>query len=237
MFGTFVVFHFDLTGYDKWVPNPEKVESIAIDIPALQNTGYYDVEEDCWINSADYIFEHMTLTDTENICAFVESVLTDQIEDNEMHFWVNIKYNMKNGSEKYRSICFSLEKHIDELNTIVTGKEYQKVAYQMLDEQFNSRIKLKNIEFGNGIWSKEIEAEDIEMVYENYKEDLVNYDLETIVNEYPIGILYFEFEIPGTFTEGIRSCSMPVYASFEKTVAYANENKCLVEWITPDFLR
>lgn len=232
VFGVFAVFHFDLTGYDKWVPNPEKVESIAIDIPVLQNNCYYDFENQGWIDSTDYCFEHMVITDAENVCAFMESVMADETEEEEKLLWATVKYRMKNGSEKYRSVYFSIEKHMDELNNIVVSEEYQKGAFQILDEQFNDKMKLKKVEFSNGVWSKEIKSEDMEMVYENYKADLAHYNMKTVVDEYPIGTIYVEFKVPGTLYEQTQSYSMPIYSSFEKTVAYANENNCLEDWKT-----
>ena len=103
VFTIFIVFKFDLTGYDKWVPNPQKVESIALDLPVFFDTGYYDFENDYWSGSAEYKFDHMELTDTENICAFMESVMSEDVEsvaeDGEKFLWGTVKYRMKNGKE------------------------------------------------------------------------------------------------------------------------------------------
>lgn len=243
VFGIFAVFYFDLTGYDKWVPEPEKVESIAIDLPVVYGT-YYDIEDGYWIDSAEYSFEHMELTDTEKICAFMKSVMADSMKDTAegigadsgteegKMLWATVKYRMKNGSEKYRSVHFLVDEYLEELNSIVASEEYRNGAYQIMDEEFNSKIKLKSIEFNNGVLNKKVAAEDMETVYENYKSDLEKYDLKTIVDDYPIGVVYFEFEMPGKIIEREETImySMPVYESFEKTKAYTDENECLKDW-------
>ncbi|MBQ6887654.1 MAG: hypothetical protein IJN54_09100 [Lachnospiraceae bacterium] len=240
VFTIFIVFKFDLTGYDKWVPNPQKVESIALDLPVFFDTGYYDFENDYWSGSAEYKFDHMELTDTENICAFMESVMSEDVEsvaeEGENFLWGTVKYRMKNGKEKYRSIHFPVEKYMDELNDIISGEEYQKGNYQLLGEEFSKYARIKNIEFTNGVWREEVEEDDIERVFENYKADLMNYDLKTIVNEFPIGVIYIEYENVNynvnTTYNGTHTYSMPVYASFEKTKAYTDEHGHLKDWKT-----
>lgn len=238
VFGIFAVFHFDLTGYDKWVPNPQKVESIAINIAAMTSDGYYDFEDGSWISSADYSLERMELMDTENICALMEEVMAENVakeeenEEGQRFLWMNVKYRMKNGQEKYRSVSFRADKYLDELDSIVVSEEYQKGAYPILNDDINSKVKIKSIDFSNGVWSKEVSAEEIEMVYENYMTDLAAYDLETVVSEYPVGVLYFELESLGAdiLYNRTQTYAMPIYASFEKTTSYAEERGCLEDW-------
>ena len=82
------------------------------------------------------------------------------------------------------------------------------------------------------MWNKEVSAEEIELVYENYMADLAAYDLGTVVNEYPVGVLYFELESLGAdiLYNRTQTYGMPIYASFEKTTSYAEERGYLVDW-------
>ena len=240
VFGIFAVFHFDVTGYDRWVPNPKRVESIALDIPAMSNDGYYDFENSTWIDSTGYSLEKMELTDTETICVLMKEVMAEQQQQEEEEetaegqrmLWMNVKYRLKNGEEKYRSVRLPVDKYLDKLNTIVVSEEYQRGAYPILNEDINGKIKIKSIDFSNGVWNKTIDTKEIEQVYENYIADLAQYDLETVVNEYPIGILYINVESlnADVMYDRTQTYTMPIYASFEKTKAYGDERGYLKDW-------
>ncbi len=231
VFAVFFVFKFDITGYDSWVPNPEKVESIAIDIPVFEYGDCYDFDNGDWISTSEYAMDHMEFTDTESICALMESVVTDEVEEGEENiFWCTIKYRMKNGKEKYREVLISYDKYVEELDAILTSKEYQEGTYQILDEELSSIVKLKNIYFSNGVWDKKVDADDLEMVFENYKEDFAFYNLECRAEKYPIGVIYMEFEKPNDLSRNTYSYAMPVYDTFTKTKEYADKNGYLEDW-------
>lgn len=245
VFCIFAVFKFDLTGYDRWVPEPEQVESVAFCSHALSFSNVYDLENDSFVSGSNYMLDNMTITDLETFCALMrsaaessETVLKEKEMDGEKRWmWFTVKYRMKNGRDKYRSVGIPYEEHKEELNRIVESKEYQKGTFQILDEEFIKKVSLEEINVSNGVASREVDKADIEEVLQAYKEDLVNYDLETAAEQYPVGVINFVFLVepdPVSDRYGGREqnlyYTMPVYKTFGKTVAYAKEKGMLEEW-------
>lgn len=247
VFAVFAVFKFDLTGYDKWVPDPAQVESVAVNSYALSFDSVYDLEKGAYMDSSRYMLEHMKITDVENFCALMRSVAEsentaskdkdDMEADKEKKLGVTVKYRMKNGKEKFRYVMIPYEAHKEELNRLLSGKEYQTAAFQILNEGFDENVSLEGISFSNGITSRRIEEADLEKVLQAYKDDLSHYDMETVAEQCPAGILNFNFSVvfEPLFDqygpqEQILYYTMPVYENFEKTMDYLGEKELLEDW-------
>ncbi len=240
VFAVFVVFRFDLAGYDTWVPKAEKVESVAFSIPGMFRNSYYDWESDTWISGTDYCFDKMKITDTESFCALAEEVVQDQkaindgkTQDYGILLWTQVKYRMKNGTEKYRQLMIPYEKYTEQLTALTESEEYKNGAWQILDEDFTKKVNITSLSFSNGVIGAEVEKEEIKQVFADYKEDLKQLRLENVVEEIPVGVLYFDYVDPTTAennTRGIYGMEMPIYSSFEKTIAYAGEKGYLEDW-------
>ncbi len=249
VFCIFAVFKFDLTGYDKWVPRPEQIESAAVSSYELAFNSAYDLENGGFETGSSYMLDHMEITDTETFCALMRSVVESKEnvlkekagEEESRERWIRftVKYRMKNGKEKYRSVDIPYEVHKEDLNRLVGSAEYRKGTFQILDEEFIKNASLEGIRMSNGIAVKEVEEADIDKVLQAYKEDLVNYDMETAAETYPIGVIDFKFVIEfdpvndqyGNMEQNVY-CAMPVYETFEKTAAYAEEKGLLEDWKT-----
>lgn len=245
VFAVYAVFEFDLTGYDKWVPKPEQVESVAVNSYVLADNSIYDVEDECYVSNGDYALERMKITDTERFCKLMDAAIDEWGEWNNAEdgqgkiFAVTVKYRMKNGKEKYRRIFIDYEEHKEELNWLMSCEEFQKGTFQILDEEFMDRVSLERISFSNGITGSEIEKEDMEKVLQAYKEDLKqHYKMELVAEQYPAGIIDFQFSVQFDLTEeqyNTREITMyyalPVYEEYEKTMAYVKENDLFETWI------
>lgn len=252
VFAFFALFRFDLTGFDKWVPEPDKVESIAFAVSGATNQQcYYDWEKESWIDGTDYCFNHMKLSDTEGFCSLMKQVVNDELmnrdttfEESEIpyFFWAEIEYRMKNGKEKYRRIRIPYEKYESQLIELTDNDEFRKGTYQLLNEKFIQDNEIASITFSNGIQRDEINREDIEKVFENYKNDLMNFSFSEMARECPVGVIYIDLknkkaEMNVRDTWGLE---MPVYASFENTMAYAKEKDYLSDWkkeVSTEFIK
>lgn len=244
VFAIYAVFQFDLIGYDRWVPRPDQVESVAFGSSDLSYNSMYDLKSGDYIENIEYVLQHMKITDTESFCAWMEDVAEkweewDKLKEHEPEriLWSTVKYQMKNGREKYRRVGIFYEEFIEELDALVSDKEYQKGTYQILDEEFMDQVLIEQMSFSNGIAEKEIEEADMEMVLQAYKEDLMNYDIKTAVEQYPIGIIDLRFSVEVTFGDDPYNkkrrniyYTLPIYANFEKTKAYAEEKGMLADW-------
>ncbi|MDE6608646.1 MAG: hypothetical protein K2K54_12980, partial [Lachnospiraceae bacterium] len=248
VFGVYAVFKFDLTGYDKWVPEPEQVESAAIRNYELAFGEGFDLEKGGHAGNEGYMLEHMSITDMESFCTLMESAIEpedvikknddDQDADGEETIWFTVKYRMKNGKEKYRRLAIPYEENKEELNRLSSGEEYQMGAFQILDEDLYKKASLEQISFNNGMTGQVIEKTDMEEVLQAYKEDLLHfYNIETAAEQYPVGIINFTFYMDTDLVmelyggnEQVIYYSMPVYENFEKTMAYAEKKRLLEDW-------
>lgn len=238
VFAVFAVFQFDLTGYDKWVPKAEKVESAAIAFSNVFTAGnYYDVEMVKWMNATSYAFEKMELTDTKAVCALMEEAEEDmkEIQNGDtadgriLHAYV--KYRMKNGTDKYRSVMLRYTDHKEEILALTQSEQYKKGVYQVLDDAFNQKMELTSLSFYDGIVKERIADTDKEAVYEMLCEDLMQCSMETILEEEPLGLIVLEYENTEV-SNYMRTYSkqIPVYTSSEKTLAYLKEHDISLDW-------
>lgn len=241
VFAIFVVFQFDLTGYDNWVPKAEKIDSAALSIPVIYQQSYYDGESKTWKSATDYCFEKMKLTDMESFCALMEEAVKDseiiseggaEKQGYDHILWAQVKYRMKNGTDKYRQLRIPYEKYEEQLAKFVDSEEYKNGACQLLGEGLMQGNELTAVTFSNGMQGDAADKADMKMLFENYKEDLKGLRLTDAAKECPAGIIYFEFKYKKSeFSTGDTwGMEMPVYASFEKTMAYAGEKGYLKDW-------
>jgi len=244
VFGIFAVFKFDLTGYDKWVPKPEQVESVAISSYGISDNNIYDLKEGYYVDSIQHALECMKITDTERFCELIDAAVTEReewgktVDYPEKILGTTVKYRMKNGKEKYRYIEIDYEEHKEELNWLVSNEEFQRGTFQILDEEFIDSVSLEQVSFSNGMTvGTDVEKEDMEMVFQAYKEDLKQYNMELAAEQYPTGVIAFQFlmqfdPINDQYNnnEVTIYCMMPVYEDFEKTMAYAKEKELLNNW-------
>lgn len=238
VFAVFFIFHFDLAGYDRWVPDASRVESVAIYIPTVSELGeYWDAERGYYINGSDYSLDNMVFTDTESVCSFMKSVPKEDreevIENAEKPLWITVKYRLKNGTEKYREVVVDYNGHEEELKAITESEEFRAGAYPVLSKEFNNSILLTDIRCSNGIQWDSIEDADIKEFYQNYLEDLQNYSIKNVMEEEAIGVIAVEFKNKNSITNNYEySFELPVYDSFEKTKAYVQEKGYMKDWRT-----
>ncbi len=231
----FLVFKFDLIGYNKWVPDADKVESVAVAIPAFEHNGSsYDFHTGNWQSATEYSMKNMEFTDVETVCAFMEKAMQEDVEMEEKIISVFVKYNMKNGDEKYRQVTIPYEKYLTELDTIVSSEQYQIGINQMYDEEVQENMSLEEVYVSNGVTGKEVEKADFEAIMEAYKKDMTKLSATKFTTQYPIAVIDFNYEQKERdyryYGMSEWGFSVPVYADFENTIAYLEQNDLLSDW-------
>lgn len=98
----FCIFKWDLTGYDKYIPDQNRVESIAISLDSYYDN-YWD-ENRQYINSDDYIKENMFLTDAKPVLALAAMSRQTDAEDMGQSRTLQVLYRLKSGREKARRV-------------------------------------------------------------------------------------------------------------------------------------
>ena len=108
--GIFVMFRYDLLGYDRYVPKESEVESAALYV-YNDNSFYYPMEQNAEESTGDetHVLEDMKLTDISSVLAVTGPGMELQREEsddsNAVKGWgAEVCYRMKDGRKVYRSI-------------------------------------------------------------------------------------------------------------------------------------
>ena len=121
-FLVFCSFYFDWYGYDSYVPDAEKVESVGI-----------IVEDYC--GSAVYGIEYMKLNCVEQACGIAKELSMAEkpreasVDSNEDILLVDFAFRMKNGDICYRTYKTTVKNGEVPFPEITNSEEYKRVVY------------------------------------------------------------------------------------------------------------
>lgn len=231
------IYIFDLTGYDKYIPNDDKYVSASVSSYGMQSSIEYfdfDVVPDefggynVWKNADDYRFEHMQITDKnlirelamagyEDTQAEYYSRESEDYNDDVVYSLMTIKYTMASGKEVYREYYIDLLKRIDLYNKLFTAKGYKEGVYSILDLPDD---QIKNIEYSGvfGVDKLSLSDEQMKKLVNAYKEDLMKQDAYSLRDEIPYGYIYRKVSIDEYNSLSIYCADKGyIYPSFTKT--------------------
>lgn len=235
-----IIFVFDLTGYDKYIPDKDDVVSAAYSSYSLQgNQEYYNFDstvneygyKDVWMDLEKYRLDNMTVIDKDVINDFAEKAVSDsniyKVDENtEGKILVNIltKYTFKNGKTKYRNYTLNLTDHFDTYSMLYKQKEYKEGVYTILTARDD---ELNNLSFDTPIGTTSLEnlSEDEAINLVNtLRDEMYGQDALETKESMPIGFLYKNYEVDengGTSTYVLDKAY--VYPSFTKTIELLKE--------------
>lgn len=243
MFG---IFRFDLLGYDKYVPNENKLERGAVSLNlSFINMGNYFNDEYGYISDEDYIIENMDITDTQLLVdiaktAADEFVTREDDEERELyggeedtiaaaeeyysnrpsHVSATVRYTMNNGKNVYRWISFDYRKNEELLNRLFADKDFKENIVGIYDENFERLESSFEAGVSNGIDYFEIES--VQELTEAYKKDFMEMTFSDIMDKLSKGYVDFTADVrkySNRESERLISYSMPLFDTFENTLA------------------
>ena len=218
----FLIFRYDLFGYDTYIPKPSQIESVAF-IPSYYEENYgsgarFD-EKGNYMSEDDYAREYMYLSDTEDICELVSLSMQNynQLSDaylnsedfEETGLWsaATMIYRLKSGREVYRRIMVNVE---DEqtaalLDNIMGSDEFKKGYLPGASENLvkllegSGKYKIK-AGYGNTVYWEELSQAEIKELLEIYQRDLRYADFSNVKKNLPVGLvrLTISEEVPGS---------------------------------------
>ncbi|MBD5519826.1 MAG: hypothetical protein HDR03_01085 [Lachnospiraceae bacterium] len=216
----FCIFYFDIFSYDAYVPDEDKVESIAISINPYVNH-YYKFNDDV-IRSIDegvYLKDNMFITDVEPVLELVKNNQKD-MEDVVERQGIYILYRLKSGREVSRQATIDLAdvSNAALLDKIMGTKEYREGAYQLFkDADLLSRPDT-TITYKNGIVESNVPHKENEKIRAAWLKDMENFNFSLARNNLPCGYINTFYGV-----SYIR-VGLPVYESFTNTIACLEEN-------------
>ena len=152
-----LAFVFDISGYDRYLPDKEAIEYVAIYAPSVSHYGdYYEIKENAdgldtnYINDMDYIFDNQKLTDIDKsyplLKYLVDSTDRDECWKNENGYMIEDDiYEMD--TDQYISVLENIKKTdntkesqlFDCINVKYTLKngsvKYRSYRADMLDQE------------------------------------------------------------------------------------------------------
>ena len=239
-----LIYMFDLTGFDSYVPKADSIESAAVSSYAMQGTiEYYKFGEaddefggyNYGIDQMEYRLENMNIVDKElirDIAAVGVSdskILSDlyKLNGNDEEYYeytdhfasVTVKYKLRSGREIYRCYNINLLEHMDLYERLYANNEYKEIVCPMLtlDEEEATDLCYAS-QFGDEITA--FSKEDVSALLKAYKADVQEQKVSSLKDEVPYGFLYQAVRIrENNYTSVYTTNKAYIYPSFRRTLA------------------
>lgn len=244
------IFRFDLTGFDRYLPKRDKIESVSVTLENdYQNFGRNNInnQNGGWRTTAEELLEHMNSAQPETIDAVLEMVSVWQEaqlpDDNDWEAVITkdqgadltksdtweekkcfvVRYSLTNGRSVYRRFYADGNVTPDEINALMRDPTYRSIRYQINSEEFEQAVGRMEIVYDNGK-ADSLYTLDAQKLLETYRKEFAAYDYEMLSTKLPCGRL--EFTLPSEKGSSYSSYvwTYPVYEEFEDTIGLLCEN-------------
>ncbi len=240
--------YFDWYGYDRWIPDSSKVDSISVvtyddywvtfghpivqddeDQSMYWNYWQYDLLE-------DYVFENMHLTElmpamdlSQKGISYDELRRQDKEISGQYMKWFVIQYHMADGRDVTRQYIVPMEdEEWSDWYAIYDDSQYKEGLFPILSQTPQEAAHVNFQQFGS---LREVEIDDGERakLFECYQEELKAQTMKEREEEFPVGLIQFmtedhykasrqEYARYGYSAVGSR-CLYPIYPSFTGTIS------------------
>lgn len=217
----FCIYQFDIFGYDTYIPDAEKVESVAMDLGSYQY--HWNLQDDSisFISQSEYLKNTMFITDVDAVCALAEkgrNIAEKELPDGRR---VCVLYRLKSGREVERSFTIDLadDSNRELLNRIVGTQEYREGWYQIVKDSASFEQHPLLPYYSNGTVEWLIPPEEMLKLREAWLKDMETYDFSLVRDNRACG------EIKFIFQDTYQECDLPVYENFTNTIDVLKENE------------
>lgn len=207
----FCIFHYDLFGYDEYLPSEDKLDSVAVSVDYY---GSFWDEEFNYVGNAEFSREHMFLKDVEPVLSLAAVAQQKEPEDMDDARCINVLYRLKSGRQVGRRfyVDFSDPVSGEFMNRIVKTKEFKDGTFQIMTDQA-SYDKATKIAYTNGAVDVVLPASDAQKLRDAYLKDMEQFDFTLAAEERPCGQVTISF--PNWMNDRLN-----VYDCFENTITY-----------------
>ncbi|MDO4409069.1 MAG: DUF6449 domain-containing protein [Eubacteriales bacterium] len=249
----FLAFLFDVTGFDRFVPDPEKVQDAALycmntDTAYVSDDGHYEGND-------SFPRRYMRLTNIEDVTAIAEygqkytrlqksksgfpgsGQTSDDKGGTENTFWnFEVLYRMKNGKEIYRAFLIPSTVAPSMMDTVTATEEYREGTVNIYHDNYlrkalSESVKIE-IYYTNG--SEYLSGPLLdEAMYEEfrkaYTQDLEQYSYSFARQNRPVGSVGISLTRDSK-RDDIPAVSYSIYPSYSRTIDFLKKNGC---WLEP----
>ena len=215
----FLTFSCDLLGFDRWEPDPDKLEdTVVLFMGDMYGAAYLDTDLNS-VNNKEHFLAKPGIRDHEAIC----ELSARRSEEGEL--WCTMAYRMKSGRVVWRNFALSGEEE-ELLNRVVGSREYREAQCLLFDEEIYEVIKKQEITdfcFSTGFWKENLPLSDMDVFREAYLKDLEKRDYSMLKKEFVCGKISFSAvkEMEDGYMD--RTFWYEIYPSYTNTLAFLEE--------------
>lgn len=202
-------FHFDLIGYDTYIPEEDKVESISFCPDSFFN--YFSYPESEYMSSVSSLGFFAPEDMTESLYTLAQSgvdnlengintsnVHSDYADDENNYLSAVFQYRLTGGRTVTRQYAVAYDDAAAAMKELLNSREYREQTFPFfrLDKESVTSISLSD--FYKVEKKMELSKEQRDALLNAYETDLLNTDADAFINESPIGELtvYFPAAVP-----------------------------------------
>ncbi len=228
------IFRFDLVGFDRFLPDKEKIESVSVTLEAdYNNFGQYNFDNRSVLNTAKRILAKMESGDPKTIDATLAMVSAWQEAGMPRHSgkldgagWEDskcfvVRYHLTGGRNVYRRFYVAPALTADALDALMDDASYKQFRYQLYQDAFEQAVDTMKVIYFDGK-QELLYTMDKKQLLETFRRDFENYDYRMLDTHLPCGSL--RFAMPESKNGRRYDWNYPVYESFADTIALLGQN-------------
>lgn len=185
-------FRMDITGYDRFVLRPQKIESMAVSIKGLSDlyagSELEKSEKSDGMSSAR--LSNMELTgDTKNAaCRWIAKLEKDGPKTGKAYSYASVLCRMEDGRRVYRRYYIPSKEVLMQFAEVFESEEYQKGEWPILRDGFAMQ---KEVTWSNGVekFTLNLREEEKKEFLNIYRRELTEVRMEEITKEVPTGTI------------------------------------------------
>ena len=222
-------FWGDISGYDKYLPQEEALDSIVVDAPNVTEGGFWGKERKGVTGDAMKgslaVLEKIVRENDKNVDIYNNG----GIEKSRGFSSYVIRYKLGNGKEVKRQYVLSAELRDELLEQVFDTMEYKKDTYSLYTADW-SLVSEVQIIYPTHTETLDMTKEQRSELFRIYLEEYSGLDYKTVRNTFPFGQLMithvFDAE-QNSYYSGFAGMEETetycIYPSFKKTIKYLKE--------------
>lgn len=227
------VFHFDVFGYDSYLPKESALKSMSV--YCYDNNNYYDYQ----IYNHD-IAKIMEKTTTTDFHPFYELAKHHKSTEDSSFISMNennlsnivVRFDQKKGHPIYRVYNVEHQDLINAFESTYRNLDYRKQEHPIfnINNHDVNYFKLEDI-YNTTLPLDTLTSEQKSTLLEAYKKDFLNADFNTLINENPIARLYVGYTLDQAsqnYTQDSFESALYLYKDFSNTLSLLREYGCTI---------
>ncbi|MBQ9632117.1 MAG: hypothetical protein IJV04_04280 [Lachnospiraceae bacterium] len=243
-------FKFDVTGFDRYVPEASSVESATFYSEGAYTYAYIttDSVDGLPVDRDEYLQKNLRLKNVEDVCAVAEigmqeqkkytNIVTDWNYENTLPkevdaSWIAmVQYHMKDGRTIRRRLRIPFAIDEAKMNALLGSEDYKNTYFNLDDltkalkqymaanKKYTPGISYDNIIAGE---SARVSMEQVEQFLEAYRKDLKQYDFSYSQAHIPLGTAAVGYYAPSNTGEDSQMEHLPIYEGYDNSIAFLKQ--------------